>query len=61
LTPNKPSKKDFELRMNMALEGNNLIDVEALVRKSGLTLDRDKGALLIYGSKTKTGEIPTYA
>jgi hypothetical protein len=60
-SPNKLSKKDFELRINTALEGNNLTSAKALVRKYGSTLNQDKGSLLIYGSKTKTGEMPLYA
>ena len=61
LSPNTLSVTDFELRINVALEGNNLTDVAALVRNYGLLLDEHKGSLLIYGSKSKSTEMQVYA
>ena len=61
LSPNKVSRKDFELKINVALDGRNLTDVQALVRKHGLVLDEDNGSLLISGSKTKPGEMQVFA
>ncbi len=61
LSPNTLYGKDFELRINVVLEGNNLSDVAALVRSYGLLLDEGKGSLLIYGSKSKSAEMQVYA
>ncbi|MGA2680739.1 MAG: hypothetical protein ABSF44_02945 [Candidatus Bathyarchaeia archaeon] len=61
LSPNTFSGKNFELRINVALDGRNLVDVETLVRKYGLKLNQNKGSLLIYGSRAKPGELKVYA
>ncbi len=62
LSPNKVSRKDFELKINVDfLDGRNLTDVQALVRKHGFVLDEDNGSLLISGSKTKPGEMRVFA
>jgi hypothetical protein len=61
LSPVTFSGKNFELRINVALDGRNLVDVETLVRKYGLKLNQNKGSLLIYGSMAKPGEMQIYA
>lgn len=57
LSPNATSKKEFELRINMALDGKNLKNVENIVNKHGLVLKELKGALLIYGVEPKLNEV----
>ena len=54
LSPNMLSKTDFDLRLNVALDGKVLEDVAALVSRHGLNLKETKGSLLIYGSETKS-------
>ncbi|MGA2524572.1 MAG: hypothetical protein ABSF65_10530 [Candidatus Bathyarchaeia archaeon] len=61
LSPKTFSRRDFELRINAALTGNNLMDVETLVRKNGLMLNENNGSLLIYGSKTKKRDMQIVA
>jgi hypothetical protein len=61
LSPKTLSRRDFELRINAALDRRNLMDVETLVRKNGLMLNEDNGSLLIYGSKTKPSEVQVVA
>jgi hypothetical protein len=61
LSPNTVSARDFELKINVSLEGPNLTSVENLVKKHGLTLDEGQGCLLIYESRAKSGEIQVYA
>jgi polysaccharide pyruvyl transferase WcaK-like protein len=58
LSPSKLSKKEFELKMNMALDGRNLKTVQSLVKQYGLRLKEDKGFLVIYGSETKPLQMP---
>ena len=53
LSPNTISKTDFELRLNVALDGKYHQDMVALVSKHGLTLKESKGALLICGPEVK--------
>jgi hypothetical protein len=48
-----PSKTDFELRLNVALDEKCLANVETLVSKRGLTLKEGNDSLLIYGSSPK--------
>ncbi len=61
LSPITFSKEDFELRINMVLDGERLMDVASLVRKNGLMLNQNKETLLIYGSKAKPSEMQIYA
>jgi hypothetical protein len=61
LSPNRISARDFELKINVSLEGMNLTNVENLVKKYGLMLDESQGSLLIYGSKAKRCEMQVYA
>ncbi len=53
LSPNTPSKKEFELKISMVLDRKNLKNVETLVNKHGLMLKQDNGSLLISGSAPK--------
>jgi hypothetical protein len=53
LSSNTASKKEFELKIDMTLDGKNLKNVETLVSKRGLMLKEFKGSLLIYGSEPK--------
>lgn len=58
---NMPSRKDFELKINVALDGNHLRSVETLVSKHGFLMKEHGDSLVIYGSKTKTGEMQVFA
>jgi hypothetical protein len=61
LSPVTFSGRNFELRINVALEERSLADVETLVKKYGLKLNQNNGSLLIYGSKAKRSELKVYA
>jgi hypothetical protein len=51
LTPINPFKKDFELRISMALDDKSFKNVESIVKKHGMKLKEDNGFLLIYEAK----------
>jgi len=54
LSSNTLSTGDFELCLNLALDGKNLENVEDLVSKRGLRFKECHGSVLIYGSCART-------
>jgi len=52
LSPSMPSLRDFVLRLNMSLNNRNLVSVQSIVNKHGLSMKENKGFVLIYGSGT---------
>ena len=61
LVPSRRFKEEFELRINLALDTQNKTNIETIVKKHGIHLKEFEDSLLIYGSKTKTDEMPIIA
>ena len=53
LTPNRNSKGEFELRINVLLDGKSLENVKSLVEKHKMNLKENNGSLLIYAAEPK--------
>jgi hypothetical protein len=61
LVPSGRFKEEFELQINLALNTQNKNNIQTIVKKHGMHLREFEDSLLIYGSKTKTDEMPIIA
>jgi len=61
LTSKNTAKEEFELRINVSLDGESFANVKSLVTKRGLNLKEEENSLLIYGSKKSSIEMGNLA
>ena len=57
LNQEKNEKEEFELRINVIIQGEHFESVQSIVNKRGLNLKEDHGSLLIYEPKAPKIEI----